>query len=452
MKRKISVLISLICVFALILSIISACSDKPTEPKPDDEPVVKESEFAAENLFDFAASKIKSDSGEKLTVGIIGGGKTAGTIYYDYEGDPFDYNCNPLLEGFCYFFRDLFPNRSLKVYDMAKENCGIVYGAAMFDKMLLQYSPDIIFIMTTLEDVSVSEEEYNNSVESIITRALSAEKVPVICIVSMPSGSAEGSDSNLKWKAAVDREAKIAEKFGTAYINVMSYLPNYAGDTDFTTFLNDIITLTETYQPLGYYYTYDSIKQFILNKPAEFFKKSNRVDATASYNVLDVHDSRLKYEGNWNFWDYKHPYDYSIDVSEAYGKALKITESEWLYPMWPDGVADGRSPAESVSFTTDADKIYLAFRSIKNTASATVYVDGQAVGNLNTLAGSKRTTDFDSSADIYINNTPESNKSNIGCIKLPGDGQQHDVKLVVDECNGTTVIAFQLAYIIEFKK
>ena len=53
-------------------------------------------------------------------------------------------------------------------------------------------------------------------------------------------------------------------------------------------------------------------------------------------------------------------YDYSIDVSEAYGKALKITESEWLYPMWPDGVADGRSPAESVSFTTDADKIYLA--------------------------------------------------------------------------------------------
>lgn len=453
MKRKTVLSVSLICILALLLSLFSACSEKPAENnKENEKPVIKESEFAAENLFDFASSKIKSDSGEKLTVGIIGGTETAGNIVYDYEGDPFDYNSNPILEGLCYFFRELFPKRSLKVYDMAKENCGIIYGAAMFDRMMLQYSPDIIFITTTLGDIDTSEEDYTEAIESIITRAASAEKVPVICIVSMPSASPENSEKNLKWQAAVDREKKIAEKYGIARIDVMSAFHGYAGENDFATFLSDIISLTDIYSSLGCYYTYDSVKQFILTKPAEFFKKIDRVESSAKYNTLNVRDSRLVYDGNWNFWDYKHPYDPSIDVSLSYTNALKMSDSEWLFPLWPDGVADGRSPSESVTLKTDADKLYLTFRSIRNTASVTVFVDGEAIGVLNTLAGSKRVTEFDASANVYINSAPESNKSNVAYIKLPGDGQQHEVKLVVGECNGTTVITFQLGYIIEYKK
>lgn len=316
-------------------------------------------------------------------------------------------------------------------------------GAYRYEKDILSYEPDIVFIDFAVNDTGKNEAASKEYMENIVRKSLEADHVPYLVFLYTPQAVDKNSTLYTSWKNGVTWKEEIARYYGIKSINIYDYM--YA-DYETQKKTNSALTFSDYLGNSGYYKTDDGeynvhggyekyteaiLKEFEENFTSCFTKPENRSGYCRSsvinenYEYIDVSSDRISFSGNWT--------KYTADNKYSDGNTLHdIAVKDYGYPYFPNGIMQTTENDSSFSFDTKpgATGIMLSYISSTAGASASVYVDGEESGT------------FTCKSPYHKMNYTSS------WISVPNDGATHNVEVKVDGIDSESTV-FRFGAVIE---
>ncbi|MDY3846397.1 MAG: SGNH/GDSL hydrolase family protein [Eubacteriales bacterium] len=362
--------------------------------------------FSGDSFFT-AAGNVDTMSTEPLSVVFLGGSLTSGDI--DYEGTSLtDWNMkwpNTVLR----FLNGLFPSREITAHNAGLGGTGSQYGAMRFAKDVLAYSPDLIFIEFSVNDMpNIHHERSVNRegclwrqkfLENIIRQAMNCEKVPAIVYVHLPVPALIGSERNLAHRLSCEFKEDMLRYYDIGTIDVYDVILN---EFECRKKMDSSLTLQEFLKQ--YYHMYDSgvfdvhphawgyklfnlaVVNALMKEPQKYLRpfkmrkdiycKGEDEIVNRTFNYIKCGDERIKYTGDWKIYTAEN----KLVTDNSF---LAIPDGKYTNNNdFPDGIAQVYMPKDEASFEfdTEADAVCFPHVSSKLGLGSTIYADGEKVG------------------------------------------------------------------------
>jgi len=318
--------------------------------------------------------------------------------------------------------REKLPGKKITFINKGLGGTGSSYGAARFERDILSFEPDMVFIEFSVNDKSMTDEvAQKRYFEEMVRMCLDAEKQPAVILVHTPSPTDVLNDTLENWQNGVTWKDEVAAHYGIKSINIHEYMMD---EYKVLEGVRAKFTLHDYYSELGYkstgensfdvhggYIKYGEAVAKAINEDFDaFIRKPKMVDAHCAenktktvYEIIEADDSRLTFKGTWT--KCKEGYN-------AEDPNLDIGASHLKY--FTSGVMQNCKGNASVEFVTDAAYINTQIVSSNVGNSATLFVDGVECGKINTK------------------NVNTNMNYSTGWIALPNDGKMHNVKIEVN--------------------
>ena len=125
------------------------------------------------NLARLAAAMKKAENGEKVTVGVIGGSITQGSLASNPN------NCYASL--FNKWWNEKFPNTEIGFVNAGIGGTNSYLGVHRVDEQLLAYNPDVVIVEFSVNDTDKTMNKY--SYDSLVRKILSYETNPAVMLL-----------------------------------------------------------------------------------------------------------------------------------------------------------------------------------------------------------------------------------------------------------------------------
>ncbi len=365
---------------------------------------------------------------EIFTVAFLGGSLTAG-------GAEWINATKDVLE-------QKMPGKAIKTFNAGKGGTNSQFGAARFSEDIAKLAPDMVFVDFAVNDTGDTEVNSKIYMESIVRQCKQLEKEPIVIFLYTPYPVEKDSETHTKWLNGVNWKEEIAEHYGIKSINVYDYMQedyeNIKAKENYTSFMDYIADLSYISSGTGYdvHGGYEKYAEAVVKafnddyegcmspmKDVGIYCKENRSNIEVDYNQIQANSERITYEGEWKLYTDANPFstdDGNIDISNSY----------YSYPYFSNGIKQTTSSGAEFSFTTSADYISLNHISATAGSSAKVYIDDDS--------GNTMTCYSQYGVKNYMGNW----------IALPGDGEEHTIRVVVDAPTSEKYV-FRFGSIIE---
>lgn len=398
--------------------------------------------YAVDSIVDENGNYLSADDGE-LKIAYIGGSITAGDS--DFEGTGLAEE-SIWVNRVSNYFAEKFPNKTVKTYNAGLGGTQSSYGSIRFQNAVLDYEPDIVFVEFTVNDMTnASSREYQQTyIERMIRMCKKAQKEPVFIYIHVQRPIDETNASYENHLRCIEWKNELTSHYGIKTINLQEYLiadfeKAYAEDNTLT-FMSyiskyynsngensyDVHPKTE-----GHKFMAESIVDAIEKDRAGTFKKIDDVAVFTAgltepvYNFITADDERITYSEDFTVYTAENSFN-------NYVSAEVIPDWQYVYPSFPGGIAQTKNVnGAELSFTTKADYIYMSYIATTVGNSATVYVDGVNAGTLSCY-------DPSYTGMNYLSNS----------VKIADDGEEHEVKIVVNDVTDESYL-FRFGAIIE---
>lgn len=200
MKRT-AKLISFVLAFAFCAVLMTACADKGSDNAETSATSATTTQTEADNSVDpseivdpsagitdkmysraltnegdkarLASAMRKAASGEKVTVGVIGGSITQGSLASRSE------NC--YASGFFRWWSEAFPNGDFEFINAGIGGTDSYLGVHRVDEQLLSKAPDVVIVEFSVNDTNPVLNKY--SYDSLVRKILSADNSPAVILL-----------------------------------------------------------------------------------------------------------------------------------------------------------------------------------------------------------------------------------------------------------------------------
>ena len=357
--------------------------------------------FAGDSFFT-AGGNLDVSSTQPLTVAFIGGSLTEGEI--DYEGTSLENQDLKWSNVVIRFLSGLFPLRPLKAINVGLGGTGSEYGAARFEHDVLSHDPDLIFIEFSCNDCPTSEADCEGFgkryrqmyLESMIRQCMRAPKVPAIVYMHVPVPYGEKQMRLFEKGCAIKQE--VLDHYGIGTINAMAdFAHEFAARQKENPDLTREEFLKQYYEQYesggfnvhpyasGYLFFALSVINALGKEPEKYFSpfqmreeiycREDEKQVNLACRYLGVTSDRIDYRGEWRLYTAERPFENNDPTLRMNPNRLRKA------CHFPRGIMQVENPCgASFSFETEADRICMPHISAKAGLCATVYADGQKVG------------------------------------------------------------------------
>ncbi len=365
---------------------------------------------------------------EDYTIGFIGGSLTQGGSTW--------------INAVKNFFAEKYPDKNIVTINAGIGGTGSQMGATRYEKDILDYDPDLVFIEFAVNDTGASEDDSKIYMEAMVRQSLKAAKVPNIIFLYAPQPCEKDSELYTKWSNGVQWKEEIATHYGIKSINIYDYMydefteeQKENRDLTFTDYLSDYYQESGTgFNVHGGYSKYAEaiVKELTDNfdecmtQPKNTSVKTNSTIANYRYEHVFASSSRMNYTNN--DWDlYTKSNKYNGGVSE-----YSIPDSFLAFPYFPDGVSQTETNGAMFGYETTAGATAICVSYVSSTKGATASV----------------TIDEQSAGTISCNSIYQGVNYQTAWIELPKDGKSHKVIFTVN-IDGSTAGVFRFGSVVE---
>ena len=335
---------------------------------------------------------------------------------------------------------EIYPDKTVNVYNAGKGGTGSDYGAARFAEDVAAYSPDVITVDFAVNDYEATWPQKNlQYMDSIVQQALALKKKPAVIFLNTPFPTLPDSDLAKEAAKSIKCKTDLADYYGINYINVYDYMlsdyENIKTEKGYESF-SDYLIKECGYKAVdgdvhaGYAKYAEAIRaDYNANKDG-FLTKPNKKNAYTSdagvnytYDYIHANSSRLTYKGDYKIYT-------SSDKVVSNDADVRIPDKHYSYPYFSDGIMQTQSSGTEITFTTKASAINVNHIASLKGAGADVYVDGEKKATITCYSqyGSMN----------YLSSW----------ITLPSDGKEHVVNIKVNDMTDTNSV-FRFGEIIE---
>lgn len=427
-------ILSVVLGLFIVVSILTSCS---INDHSDIKPTKKEQTFAADTLISQDGSLGNSSDGT-LRVGFIGGSLTDGESYTTTEG--YAFGGKKWIDSICKYLEEKFPNKQIIANNSGISGTSSDYGAMRIEHTIYDFDPDIVFIEYSVNDhmVGFNKELSQKYMEAMVRMAQQKEKVPVIIFLYTPYPVEKESLIFTEWQQGVYWKQEIADYYGIGSINIYDYMQTEFAKTNYSSF-SDFLEAESSYKKTdedefdvhaGYEFYSAAIIQSFEERPSDFFVHPNiktewfengiyKNNTYLHYNFIEYNSERLIYSDNWSLYNLSN-----ITIAPEYFEMSGRHDDDYpsMQPSkWKNMMAT-TEPGASISFTTDADA---------------VFVNSQGVDD-----------DFIMTAAVFIDNEYFCSFSSSGYRLIATlDGKIHEIKIITEECNKQECLFLSVNYV-----
>lgn len=159
-------------------------------PQPDtnyvDDEMYKNAVLAEGNLARLAAAMRKAESGKEITVGVIGGSITQGSLASTPD------KC--YASRFFYWWKTAFVNTKVNIVNAGIGGTTSYLGVHRVNQDLLSKKPDVVIVEFSVNDVNTLF--FKKTYEDLVRRLLKAENNPAVILLFMPMENGSGAQTN----------------------------------------------------------------------------------------------------------------------------------------------------------------------------------------------------------------------------------------------------------------
>lgn len=445
---------------------------KPMAMSYEYQPVDDTKTYAADYLLN-AGNEVNTDYSGGLTIAYIGGSLTAGDS--DLNGSSITDSSNAWPRRMTDYVKSKYPKvdaANVKLINAAMGGAGSVFGSRHFERDVLAYNPDIIFIEHTVNDCAdLYLPNHYTGFETELNMALNHDKVPVIIYVHTIMPVEESHEKYTRYMNAKVAKEDITARYGIKVLDIMTAVKEmYAASGSsktFTEWLADEgyypITSQDPFMvdvhpnPKGYE-LYAQLMQAEIEKDgfAACITKLRSPQTSVvgdkfgsiyndylkqTFKAISASDTdRIKFNGDWTLYTMENPYKTEDIPQELRSLHLGSMDREVILG---DGImqsldADGCS----FEFTTDANEIYLSCSFENVGKDAYVYIKPAGAPDSEYVQkGNKYSTYYQNLSRV---------EGTSSAIKISDNGGSYDVKVVIEDTDtANNKRVYRLKYIRE---
>ena len=343
------------------------------------------------------------------------------------------------------YFRKLFPERNVRVFNAGVGATGSAFGAARFAQHVLSKNPDLVIIEFAVNDSTNTEQESKRYMESMVYQCMQQEKIPGVIFGFTPVAcDKETSGKYANFQKQVEWKTEIAGHYGISTVNIYDYIyRSYLAEKETTgnyemTYLDYIAkyyNLTTSDSIIAdkygdkYYNVHPKQEGYIMYakafieafdarlasmltrlKHTDFYCQGEDATIKTTYNFIAHNDERITYSENWIEYTSKKKYD-NTDQNATMNK-----DTAYAFPYMADGVhRTYKQSGAFFTFKTKADAISFYCASARAAyKKIQVWVDGVMTGTFSGNMGAQQSAH---SATVSLNN-PE-NKEVTVTVRMP---------------------------------
>jgi len=352
--------------------------------------------FAGDSFFT-AGNQLDVASTAPLTVAFIGGSLTEGEV--DYEGTSLENENLKWANVVIKFLSGLFPLRPIKAINAGLGGTRSDYGAMRFDRDVMSYEPDLVFIEFSCNDTPGCEADCEGKekldrqiyLESMIRQCMAADKVPAVIYMHAPVPYDPEHLRLYRKGCAIKQE--VLDHYGIGTVDAMAdVLHEFEAEQANDPSLTREAFLCRYYEQYenggfnvhpyasGYLLFARSVINAITLNPKKYLRPfamkepyctEHEAEMNVRYRYVPAASERIDYEGDWRLYTAENPF-----VSKDPSLLIRRNRLEWKHQC-SDGVMQIEHPiGASFSFETDADRICLVCISAKAGLGSKVFVDG----------------------------------------------------------------------------
>ena len=176
----------------------------------------------------------KLEDGDEVNIVYLGGSVTVGTGIKNPDPDGFDwqlYDSQSWRGLTMQWFKEKYPNSTIKFQNSAIGGTGSFYGAVRTAEDVLAFNPDLVFVMYPINDVydHMTEAETKRQMEDIIWQIREADPQTDIIMgydTNRTTGATDEPYDMVRW------QEEVAKKYNISVINMGRYLADIVRNTD----------------------------------------------------------------------------------------------------------------------------------------------------------------------------------------------------------------------------
>ena len=402
-----------------------AVADEDTSEDDEKLPAEEEQPGQEEEVTD--DTETDSDK-EDYTIGFIGGSLTQGGSTW--------------INAVKNFFAEKYPDKNIVTINAGIGGTGSQMGATRYEKDILDFNPDLVFIEFAVNDTGASEDDSKIYMEAMVRQSLKAAKIPNIIFLYAPQPCEKDSELYTKWSNGVKWKEEIATHYGIKSINIYDYMydefteeKKENRDMTFTDYLGEYYHESGTgFDVHGGYSKYSEaiVKELTDNfdecmtAPKNVSVKTNSTITNYRYEHVFAASARMNYtKDDWTLYTKSNKYNGGISE-------YSIPDSFLAFPYFPDGVRQTEKAGAMFGYETTpgATAICVSYVSSTRGAKASVTIDEQTAGT------------------VSCNSIYQGVNYQTSWIELPNDGKSHKV-IFTANITGDAEGVFRFGSVIE---